>query len=199
MAGSLNQARDDAAAARSLLESGQDPINARDAALAGERESKAASKAAAKAEALTLARAARAYHEKLVEPHPSVKHAATWISSLESHIPAKVWHKSIADVEASELLDILLDLYAAIPETASRVRQRLELVFDDALLRGTVTTNPAAVIRRNLTKVSKRQKVQHYRSLPHADAPAFFEALAAQRADRGARPEAPDDHRIANR
>lgn len=176
----VGKAREDAEAARKLIAVGQDPIDARSANQVEVRQSKAAVRAAVKAGSLTLARAARAYHERFVEPHLSVRHAATWISSLESHIPPPTWHKPIADVDAGELLDILLDLYAAIPETASRVRQRLEVVFDDALLRGFVTTNPAAVIRRNLSKVSKRQKVEHYRSLPYSEAQMFFATLEGQ-------------------
>jgi len=177
---SVTKARVDADAARKLLAACQDPIDARAAVHAEQRDAITAIRLSTSAGSLTLARAARTYHEKFVEPHLSVRHAATWISSLEMHVPEKTWHKPIASVEAAELLDFLLDLYAAIPETASRVRQRLEVVFDDALLRGAVTTNPAAVIRRNLTKLSRRQKVQHYRSLPYSELPTFFDGLGGQ-------------------
>ncbi len=177
---SVDQARSDADAARKLLAAGQDPIDARDVLHAEQRAAQSSIKAAVKADALTLARAGRAYHEKFIEPHLSARHAATWISSLETHIPPATWHKPIAQVEAGELLDVMLDLYGMIPETASRIRQRLEAIFDDALLRKLVATNPAAVIRRNLNKPSKRQKVVHLRSLPYRDASALLRRLEGQ-------------------
>ena len=176
---SLTNARDDADAARKLLAAGKDPIDTRDAALAETKAAAAAKKTVAKIEALTLARASRGYHEKFVEPHRTDKHSAQWISSLENHIPEALWHRPIAAVTAGELLDLLLDLYSTIPETAGRIRQRLDAIFDDALLRGQVVSNPAAAIRRKLREVASKKRPTHFRSLPYSRIAELMRRLEA--------------------
>jgi len=93
---SLAQARAKATAARATLARGADPIDERGRSRVEARELKTAQKLAAKQEQLTLARAARAYHERVVEPVRSAKHSTQWISSLENHIPTTLWHKPIA-------------------------------------------------------------------------------------------------------
>lgn len=173
----LTTARGHADDARHLLATGIDPIDARSAAEAQQKQVAAASKAGAKAEALTLQRASRQYHEKFIEPHRTPKHSAQWISSLENHIPQSIWARPIASIAAGELLDLLVRLNADIPETAGRIRQRLDAVFDDALLRGTVDKNPAAAIRRKLKEVGSRKKPEHFRSLPFLRVPGLMRDL----------------------
>jgi len=176
---SLTNARGDADKARALLATGVDPIDARKGAKAIVKQAKIVAKTTAEAEALTLVRASRQYHERFVEPHRTVKHAAQWLSSLENHIPEEIWHRPIRSVTAGELLDLLVELYAKIPETAGRIRQRLEAIFDDALLRDQVDRNPAAAIRRKLKDVASRKRPSHFRSLPFERIPGFVRELSA--------------------
>lgn len=74
-------------------------------------------KAQQKRQQLTLARAARDDHERVIEPRLSAKHAAQWLASLENHVPAELWHKPIGEVEAPELL-------AALPAVKPHERAR---------------------------------------------------------------------------
>lgn len=122
---SLAQARKAARDARDLAKRGADPIDERKAAKAKVKGAASAQASATKAAETTLARFSRAYHERVVEPNRTPKHAAQWIASLENNVAASIWHKPIAEVQAPELLDMIADLQARIPETASRVRQRL--------------------------------------------------------------------------
>lgn len=80
-------------------------------------------------ETVTLARVARAYHEEIVEPQRTSRHAAQWISSLEQNVPATIWHAPIDTVEPVALLEVLAPLRKRVPETCDRVRQRLEVIF----------------------------------------------------------------------
>ena len=107
---SLTAAREAADKARKLLQSGADPIDAK--ALERERARTAVEekKSTAKHERDTLARVARAYHERVIEGSRSDKHAAQWIASLEANVPEELWHKPIADVTAPELLAVLRSL-----------------------------------------------------------------------------------------
>jgi len=97
---SLTKARSEADKARIALAAGQDPIDARKGAKAAEQQVSIVAKSAARAEALTLARASRQYHERFVEPHRTDKHAAQWLSSFENHISEEIWHRPIRAVTA---------------------------------------------------------------------------------------------------
>jgi len=83
------------------------------------------------------------------------KHAAQWISSLENHVPPELWNKPIAEVTAPELLAALVKTKPHerarnigkgehVHETVTRIRQRLEAVFEDSIFHGHCTVNPAA-------------------------------------------------------
>lgn len=184
---SLTAARRLAHEARELLRIGVDPLDDRDRKRA-EAEEAAHAKAAAKArERWTLCRCARDYHERVIEPTRTDKHAAQWISSLENHIPPAIWHKPIADIEAPELLQAIMAIKPherarnlrgdSLPETRMRVRQRLDAVFEDAIFHGRCTANPAAAIRRKMREEAPRKAKGQFAALPYADAPALMARL----------------------
>ena len=174
---SLAGAREAAYKARALLLQGVDPIDDRDQQRRAARQAAEARKVEANADELTLARVARAYHERVIEPARTAKHAAQWIASLERNVLDAIWHKPIDKVEAPELLDCVADLQARIPETASRVRQRLEAVFDHAEFLRLCTGNPARAIRRKLTEARGRRDRGAFTALPFKDALAFLREL----------------------
>lgn len=99
---------------------------------------------------------------------------------MDNHVPTTLWHTPIAAVTAPELLDFVSELQSKVPETASRVRQRLESVFDDAEFRGACTGNPARAIRRKLKEGKRGRDQGHFASLPFTTVPAFVEALRVQ-------------------
>jgi integrase len=104
------------------------------------------------------------------------KHRAQWLASIEGSLPRALLDKPISDVTAGDLLDVLLPLRDRVPETASRVRQRLAAVFDDAALRGLCAGNPAALIARRMRQRKNGEK-PHLRALHYRDVPALLEAL----------------------
>lgn len=174
---SLTGAREQAYAARSLLQQGVDPIDEREARKRAQREADAARRLDARRDALTLARVAREYHERVIEPARTRKHAAQWIASLENHMPLEIWHKPIAAIEPPELLDLVAQLQTKIPETASRLRQRLETIFDDAVFRKLCAGNPAAAIRRKLRETKRGRQRGQFAALSYTKAPAFMREL----------------------
>jgi integrase len=174
---SLAAARDAADKARKLLAAGVDPIEAKAADREKARKADEAKKSAVKHERATLARVARAYHERVIEGSRSRKHAAQWIASLEANVPPELWHKPVAEVTAPELLAMLTALQARIPETASRVRQRLDSIFEDAVFHGLASANPAATVRRKLREARGRRVRGQFRALPYVDAPASIAKL----------------------
>ena len=69
---------------------------------------------------------------------------------------------------------MLLPLAERVPETAKRVRQRLEATFDDAILRDLCDRNPAAALKRRMR--GKRER-SHLRALDYHEVPALIVAL----------------------
>lgn len=184
---SLTGARDAGHKARELLRAGVDPLKQKEDARQAEREAELARKADKARDRRTLARCARDYHERSIEPRLSTKHAAQWIASLENHVPASLWHKPIADVTAPELLAALAEIKPherarnlpaeRVHETLTRIRQRLDAVFEDAIFHGYAEGNPAAAIKRKLREAMPRQKAGQFAALPYPDAPAFMAKL----------------------
>jgi integrase len=180
---SLTAARKLARDARDLLLVEKDPIDERDLRRQAAKKAEAASKTQKVRENLTLARAARAYHERVIEPGLSAKHAAQWITSLENHMPRDVWNVAIADIDPPTLLKALSGVRALdapkvhVPETLHRMRQRLDAVFEDAIFHGHCTTNPAAAIRRKMREALPTAKAGEFKALPYADAPSFMAEL----------------------
>jgi integrase len=68
-------------------------------------------------------------------------------------------------------------MQAAVPETAARVRQRLEAIFDDAEFRGMCSGNPARAIRRKLRETKRGRDRGQFAALPYVEAPAFMREL----------------------
>jgi hypothetical protein len=85
---SLKRARKKADEARDLLDQTIDPIEAKRARTQAAREKAADEKSAKKAEATTLRRFARAYHEQHVEPLRPDRFGQEWLRAIERHLPA---------------------------------------------------------------------------------------------------------------
>lgn len=176
---SLRSARDLASTARGMLEElpPRDPIDARDKV----RQDAAAAAQRAKGDRVakdaTLARVARAYHERFIEPRLSSAQSARWIGALERHVPPSIWHKPIGDVTRAELMELLLDLQTGLADTAQRVRRRLGEVFDEAIERGLVENNPVLLIRDRLRRHHVPRRVVPRPSLPYAEVPFFVQQL----------------------
>ena len=93
---SLTGARELAHDACELLKRGADPIDDRESRRGAERQATESKKAEEVRERMTLARSARDYHERAIEPRLTSKHGADWIASLENHVPAEIWRPSPA-------------------------------------------------------------------------------------------------------
>lgn len=185
----LTAARDSAHVAREQLRVDIDPIDARDTRRESERQAEEARKADRARERWTLARCGRDYHERVIEPTKTTRHAAQWIASLENHVPAAVWHRRIDEITPPELLAALLAVKPherarrhdgdTVPETLRRIRQRLEVIFADATFYGRCATNPAAAIKHKMREAMPRAKAGAFAALPYGEAPGFMQRLRA--------------------
>src|SRR4029079_13749344 len=73
----------------------------------------------------------------------NAKHRQQWRNTLETY-GAPIWEQPIDGIAVDDLLAILTPIWMSKPETASRVRGRIEAVLDAAKVRGLRTgENPA--------------------------------------------------------
>jgi integrase len=170
----LADARDKADAARRLLANGIDPLEQR-------REQRAA-EAAASARATTFAEACNAYIASNEAAWRNPKHRYQWRATLD-YACETLGSMPVGAIDTEHVLRVLQPLWTKKPETASRLRGRMELVLSYATARGWRDRNVlnAALWRGNLQLVlpSKRKvrKVEHLAALPWQEAPAFMREL----------------------
>jgi len=109
----------------------------------------------------------------------SVMHGAQYRVTLETYC-APIWDKPIGEIDVADVLRILTPLWQRIPETASRLRGRIENVLDYGKARNWRSgENPAqwkGGLAHLLPKQSKLARY-HFAALPYADVPAFVESL----------------------
>jgi integrase len=174
---SLAEARDRASDARTLLRKGVNPVE--------ERERLAA-------EARRLAAAKRTFgavaDEVLAGLRPgwrNKKHAYQWEHALTVHA-APLRAKPVGDITTADVLAVLKPLWQKAPETASRLRGRIEHVIDAARAGGLDADANPARWRGHLDKLlPSPKKVSagrrgHIPAMPFADVPAFVSALRAR-------------------
>lgn len=169
----LAEARRRAHAARKLLLDGIDPIDA--------REQERASLRLQAARSLTFKAAAEqhiAAHEKAWR---NPKHRAQWRATLATYAYPVFGDLPVATVDTTLVMKVLETLWTTKPETASRVRGRIESVLDWAGARGHRSGENPARWRGHLDKLlpakTKVRKVRHHAALPYPELPTFMAAL----------------------
>jgi integrase len=170
---SLAQARERAQADRELIRQGVDP--------AEQRKRARLDLITAQAKTITFAEAARQCHAKRAHEFRNAKHAAQWLTTLETYATPAIGQLPVADIEMAHVLRVLEPIWHTKTETASRLRQRIEAVLAWATVSGFRTgDNPArwaGNLREVLPTPSKIATTKHHRALPWQDVPAFMTAL----------------------
>ena len=174
---SLKRARHRAEEARGQLDAGIDPIEARRGEREAERQKAREEDGQAQAAGTTLRSYTKSYHEKHVEPLRTFKHGRQWLNSIEQHVPAALLDSTIDRITAVELLDKLVPILRQVPETGSRIYQRLATVFDAAVIDGLRSDNPATPIRRELHRRAGRRARTNFASMLYTQVPDFVERL----------------------
>ncbi|MBE0532631.1 MAG: integrase arm-type DNA-binding domain-containing protein [Rhodospirillales bacterium] len=173
---SLSQARDKARDALNLCSDGVDPIDHRKATRASARFEAA--------KAITFKKAATDYIAAHKTGWSNEKHAAQWTATLESYVYPIFGDTSVHEVDVALVMKVLEPIWAKKPETATRVRGRIESVLDWATARGYRRgENPArwrGHLSNLLPKRSRVQTVKHHPALPYADIGGFMADLRAQ-------------------
>lgn len=176
---SLAEARVRAQAARKLKADGIDPIETRTKQRADAR--------AAGATLLTFKDAATRYIKAHKAGWRNPKHAAQWTATLEAYAYPHVGSLDVRAVDTGLVLQILEPIWSTKPETAGRVRGRVEAVLDWATARGHRQGENPARWKGHLDKLlparGKVRKVKHHAALPYAEVGDFMIALRQQPGD----------------
>ena len=165
---SLAQARSIAHDHRSAVAEGRDPV-------ADKREARETARRPAPS-VPTFAEAAAQVIELRRPTWSNPKHAAQWQATLQTYAFPLIGGKGVDAVTPADALDVLSPIWTGKPETASRVRQRMETIMDWAVTQGYRLDNPAG---RSLLKVLPKtgRLKEHHRALPYALVPGAMERV----------------------
>lgn len=176
---SLVDARDKAAGYRLKVKAGIDPL--------AERQREAA-EALAAAQAAQIAgmpfkTVAEAYIAANEASWRNDKHRQQWRNTLATYVYPVIGELSVAAIATAHVLQIIEPLWRDKPETASRIRGRIETVLDAAKARGYREGENPARWRGHIAQIlpaRSRLTRGHHKAMPYAAIPAFIGALRAR-------------------
>lgn len=179
---SLADAREAATSVRRTLAAGRDPLDARKA----EREQQEAEAS----NGMTFSECASAYIEAHKSGWRNEKHVAQWFSTIKTYAEPVFGALPVQAVNLEMVLKVLEPIWQTKPETAARLRGRIEAVLDWAAVRGHRSADNPARWKGHLDKLlpprSKVQRVQHHPALPYEEIGTFMTDLR-QREEGAAR------------
>ena len=115
------EARLQANAARSQVNQGIDPIDAR---------AEAVKDLKVENDALTFSESANKVHADMKAGWQNAKHQAQWINTLNTYVFPTIGHKSLTEIDVSDIAEALRPIWLSKPETASRVKQRIHQIME---------------------------------------------------------------------
>ena len=164
---SLANARKEAIALRAVLASGGDPRTARQ-----------------KQESSTFGECADAYVQAMRPSWRSAKHAAQWTMTLTNYA-APIRARMVEAISTRDVLEVLEPLWQRAPETAERLRGRIENVLDAARAKGLRAGENPARWRGHLDQLlpkRKRLSRSHHAALGYDAMPVFMAGLRSREA-----------------
>lgn len=170
---SLADARDKARDCRQLCHEGIDPITARDAARdAAKLET---------AKAITFKSCGESYIDAHKAGWRNSKHSVQWKATLETYAYPIFGDLPVQSVDTGLVMKALSLIWTIKPETASRLRGRVEKILDWATARGFRKGDNPARWRGHLDNLlprrSKVAAVEHQPAVPYQRLPAFIASL----------------------
>jgi integrase len=170
---SLKRARELAAEPRRQCAEGIDPLTA--------KQVQRATAAADAAKQVTFAQCAEAYARAHEGSWRSIVHRAQWQNTLETYVYPVIGSLPVQAVDTPLVLKVLEPIWHSKPETASRVRGRIESILDAAKAREFRTGENPALWRGHLENLLPRpssvRKAKHYAALSYREIPAFMKEL----------------------
>ncbi len=169
----LSDARDIAANARKLVASGIDPID--------DRKARQACAATATRHGPSFRACAEEYIRLNQDGWKNAKHRQQWPSTLKAYVFPVIGGKHVKDVSKRDIVDILEPIWTEKPETARRVRSRIEIVIDMAIAADLrESENPARLSVLKFLLSAQANKATHHPALPYEQIGGFMADLRKQ-------------------
>ena len=178
---SLAAARDGAAALRLKVKAGIDPLAERQQEAA---ETLAAAQAAQIA-GITFRAVAEAYIAANEGSWRNDKHRQQWLNTLATYVYPVMGDLPVADIGTAHVLKVLEPIWQDKPETASRIRGRIDAVLDSAKARGYREGENPARWRGHIAQilpVRPRLTRGHHKALPYEAVPELVAQLRMREA-----------------
>jgi integrase len=174
----LVEARERASQARKLKSGGVDPIGLK-------RDQAAERRAAERAlEIPTFDESVEAFLKTQSAAWKNAKHSQQWTNTLKAYASPHFGSWPVSEVGFQAVMAALRPIWTTKPETASRVRGRIEAVLDWATVMEFRSGDNPARWKGNLDKAlpsrNKLTKVKHHAALPYQEISAFLELLSAR-------------------
>ena len=164
---------------REEIRSGRDPVK--------EREEARQRLIEAQAKAATFQDAAVACHAVKVHEFRNDKHGKQWLRTLENHVFDAIGKRPVSQIGHDEIVAVLSPIWGSKTETANRIRQRIENVFDYAIAANLrQSENPARIkllkpLLPRPEKVKMKKGKARHPALPVEDLPRFMASIAKQK------------------
>jgi integrase len=169
----LAQARDLAVDARRLIAQGLDPIDSRKAVQIEARSEEA--------KAITFKEFAEQFMHGRAAGLANAKHRQQWRNTMATYAFGIIGSVPVGVVDTPMVLRILQPIWSKKPETAKRVRGRIEAILDAARVQGLRDGINPALWRGHLSHVlpspTKVRAVKHHAALDWRELPAFVADL----------------------
>ena len=136
------------------------------------------------AKSMTFVACAEGYINAHKSAWRNAKHRDQWSNTLSAYVEPVFGALPVQAVDTALVMKAIEPIWSEKPETASRVRGRIEVILDWATARGyRHGENPArwrGHLDKLLPKKSKVRRVEHHAALPYAEIGAFMVALRQQ-------------------
>ncbi|HEX3809508.1 MAG TPA: integrase arm-type DNA-binding domain-containing protein [Rhizomicrobium sp.] len=170
----LAEARNLALEARKLLKQGIDPIDERRRLRQNEQK--------ALAQPPTFRECAEQYIAAHRRTWSNEKHTDQWRSTLSKYVYPRIGSLPVADIDVKAVCGVLNPIWTLIPETARRIRARIERVLAWAATQDLRSIQNPAIWHGNLINVlsSPSRQQKHFKALPYLHIAEFMKDLRDQ-------------------
>jgi integrase len=173
----LKEARELATEARRLRAKGIDPVE--------ERRARRATRKLENARTMTFKQCGESYIASHESGWRNDKHRQQWRSTLGTYVYPVIGALPVQKIDTALVTKVLEPIWLKRPETATRVRGRIERILDWAKARDFRQGENPARWRGHLDKLlpdqSKISRVTHHAALPYGEIPAFMAELRGRK------------------
>ena len=126
----------------------------------------------------TFEDAAQTYYEERKDSWKNGKHRDQWINTLKTYAYPSLGKLSVDSIDAHDIAQALLPIWADKGETARRVKQRIGSVLDYSNAKGWRASEAPMRAVGTLLKGIKQPKQKNFAAMPYKQVPSFMAKLS---------------------